>query len=119
MAMRNPVHPGGFIRTEILAAYGLSVTDGAKALGVGRPALSNLLNQRADLSAEMALRVEKAFGVSMDTLMRMQTAYDVARARREATKIRVSRYRRARGRTATRPAPGRGTAAHKPQGSPT
>ena len=78
MAMHNPVHPGDFIRTEIIEAHGLSVTAAAKVLGVSRPALSNLLNQNADLSGEMALRIEKAFGVNMDTLMRMQAAYDIA-----------------------------------------
>jgi addiction module HigA family antidote len=88
----NPVHPGDFIRTEIVEAYGLSVTAAAKVLGVSRPALSNLLNQNADLSGEMALRIEKAFGVNMDTLMRMQAAYDIARARKDAGKIRVRRY---------------------------
>jgi addiction module HigA family antidote len=92
MAMHNPVHPGDFIRTEIIAAHGLSVTAAAKVLGVSRPALSNLLNQHADLSGEMALRIEKAFGVSMDTLIRMQAAYDIAQARKEGSKIRVRRY---------------------------
>ena len=92
MAMVHPVHPGSFIRTEIIEAHGLSVTAAAKVLGVSRPALSNLLNQNADLSGEMALRIEKAFGVSMDTLMRMQGAYDIAQARKGAGKIRVRRY---------------------------
>ncbi|MBM3778547.1 MAG: HigA family addiction module antidote protein [Acidimicrobiia bacterium] len=92
MAMHTPVHPGELIRTEIIEAHGLSVTAAAKVLGVSRPALSNLLNRNADLSGEMALRLEKAFGVSMDTLMRMQAAYDVAQARRDAAKIRVRRY---------------------------
>jgi addiction module HigA family antidote len=90
--MHTPVHPGDFIRTEIVEAYGLSVTAAAKVLGVSRPALSNLLNQNADLSGEMALRIEKAFGVSMDALMRMQAAYDIAQARKNAGKIRVRRY---------------------------
>jgi addiction module HigA family antidote len=92
MAMHDPVHPGDFIRTEIIAAHGLSVTAAAKVLGVSRPALSNLLNERANLSGEMALRLEKAFGVSMDTLMRMQAAYDIAQARKNAAKIHVRRY---------------------------
>ena len=92
MAMRNPVHPGDFIKTEILEAHRLSVTAAAKVLGVSRPALSNLLNQNADLSGEMALRIEKAFGVSMDTLMRMQSAYDIAQTRKDASKISVRRY---------------------------
>jgi antitoxin HigA-1 len=89
----NPVHPGDFLKTEIIQAHGLSVTAAAKVLGVSRPALSNLLNQNADLSGEMALRIEKAFGVNMDTLMRMQAAYDIAQARKRAGKIRVRRYR--------------------------
>ena len=93
MAIGNPVHPGDFIRTEVVEAHGLSVTGAAKVLGVSRPALSNLLNQHADLSGEMALRIEKAFGVNMDTLMRMQAAYDIAQARKDASKIRVRRYR--------------------------
>ena len=92
MTMHNPVHPGDFIRTEITEAHGLSVTAAAKVLGVSRPALSNLLNRNADLSGEMALRVEKAFGVKMDTLMRMQGAYDIAQARKDAGKIRIRRY---------------------------
>ena len=92
VAISDPVHPGDFIRTEIVEAYGLSVTAAAKVLGVSRPALSNLLNQNADLSGEMALRIEKAFGVKMDTLMRMQAAYDIAQARKDAGKIRVRRY---------------------------
>jgi antitoxin HigA-1 len=92
MAMHHPVHPGDFIRTEIVAAHGLSVTAAARVLGVSRPALSNLLNQHADLSGEMGLRIEKAFGVNMDTLMGMQAAYDIAQARKEEGKIRVRRY---------------------------
>ena len=92
MAMRDPVHPGDFIKTEIIEPHGLSVTAAAKVLGVSRPALSNLLNRNADLSGGMALRIEKAFGVNMDTLMRMQAAYDIAQARKDAGKIRVRRY---------------------------
>ena len=90
--MRNPPHPSAFIRMEIVAPHGLSVTAAAEVLGVSRPALSNLLNGNADLSGEMALRVEKAFGVSMDTLMRMQGAWDIAQARKDAGKIHVRRY---------------------------
>ena len=74
MRMLNPVHPGQFHRTEIVEAYGLSVTETAKALGVARPTLSSLLNVKADLSGDMALRFEKAFGVDMETLMRMQNS---------------------------------------------
>ena len=90
--MKNPAHPGGFVKSEIIEPLELSVTDAAKVLGVTRPALSALLNQRAALSPEMALRIEKAFGVSMDTLMRMQNSYDIAQARRRSAKIKVARF---------------------------
>ena len=89
MSMKNPPHPGDFIRTEIIEPAGLSVTAAAAALQVSRPALSSLLNGRTDLTGNMALRVEKAFGVKMDTLMRMQSSYDIAQARRRENKIRV------------------------------
>jgi addiction module HigA family antidote len=81
MAMKNPPHPGDFIRTEIVEPAGLSVTAAAAALGVSRPALSSLLNGKARLSGDMALRIEKAFGVKMDTLMRMQLVYEIAQIR--------------------------------------
>ena len=90
--MLNPPHPGDFIRTEIIEAHGLTVTDAAEILGVSRPTLSTLLNAKGDLSGDMALRVEKAFGVKMDTLMRMQNSYDIARTRSRENKIRVKRY---------------------------
>src|ERR1700730_4895778 len=67
MPMKNPPHPGDFIRTEIIEPAGLSVTAASVALRVSRPALSSLLNGKADLSGEMALRIEKAFGAKMDT----------------------------------------------------
>lgn len=94
MPMKNPPHPGDFIRTEIVEAAGLSVTAAAVALQVSRPALSSLLNGKADLSGDMALRIEKAFGVTMDTLMRMQSAYDIAQTRKRAKEIRVRPIRR-------------------------
>src|SRR4051812_33026496 len=90
--MKNPAHPGGFIRREIIEELGLSVTEAANALRVTRPALSALLNERSALSPDMALRVEKAFGVAMDTLMRMQSSYDIAQARSREGDIDVSRY---------------------------
>jgi addiction module HigA family antidote len=92
MRMLNPPHPGEFVRTEIIAPLGLSVTAAANVLGVSRPALSSLLNAKADLSGDMALRIEKAFGVKMDTLLRMQSSYDIARTRRRERQIRVRRY---------------------------
>src|SRR5216117_1020047 len=92
MHMKNPPHPGDFIRTEIIEPAGLSVSAAAAVLHVSRPALSSLLNGKADLSGEMALRIEKAFGVKMDTLMRMQSSYDIARIRKHESKIQVKRY---------------------------
>jgi len=92
MPMKNPPHPGDFIRTEIIEPAGLSVTAAAAALHVSRPALSSLLNSKADLSGEMALRIEKAFGVKMETLMPMQSAFDIARTRGREKEIRVRRF---------------------------
>lgn len=79
--VKNPAHPGGFVKSEIIEPLGLSVTEAARALGVTRPALSALLNERAHLSPDMAIRLEKAFGVPMDTLIRMQNSFDTAEAR--------------------------------------
>jgi addiction module HigA family antidote len=90
--MANPAHPGRFIRMEILEPLGLNVTKTAQVLAVTRPALSAMLNGRASLSPEMALRVEKAFGVKMDTLIRMQTSCDIACAREREREIRVKKY---------------------------
>src|SRR5208337_791880 len=91
MPMKNPPHPGDFIRTEIIQPARLSVTAAAAALQVSRPALSSLLNGKADLSGDMALRIEKAFGVKMDALMRMQSAYDIAKTRKREKQIHVRR----------------------------
>ncbi len=85
------VHPGGFIKRSVLPE-GLTVTAAAELLGVGRPALSNLLNERASLSPEMALRIEKAFGIEMETLLRMQLRYDSERMRRREKEIAVTPY---------------------------
>jgi addiction module HigA family antidote len=90
--MKSPAHPGGFIKHEIIAPLELTVTAAAKALGVTRAALSTLLNERSHLSPEMALRVEKAFGVSMDTLMRMQNSFDIAQTRSREWEIKVARF---------------------------
>ena len=89
LRMKNPAHPGGFVKTEIVEATGLSVTKAAGALGVTPPALSALLDERARLSPEMALRIEKAFGVSMDTLLQMQTSYDIAQTRKRERDIEL------------------------------
>src|SRR2546426_12081247 len=71
----EPLHPGPYIKDRVLPA-GLSVKAAAELLGVGRPALSNLLNGKAALSPEMALRIEKTFGVSQKELLQMQAAFD-------------------------------------------
>ncbi len=92
MRMARPAHAGQFIRMELLQPLSLSVTQAAKVLGVTRPALSALLNGRATLSSGMALRIEKAFGLKMDTLLRMQTAYAIAQARDREGDIKVKRY---------------------------
>ncbi len=87
-----PAHPGAYVKHQVLQPLGLSVTEAAAVLGVTRPALSALLNERAHLSPEMALRIEKAFGVPMERLMGMQNSYDIARARERETDIKVERY---------------------------
>jgi addiction module HigA family antidote len=92
--MKSPPHPGDFVRTEIIGPLGISVTEAAKALRVSRPTLSSLLNGHADISPEMALRLEKAFGISMDLLVRMQASYDTARTRGREKEIKVPRYSR-------------------------
>ncbi|MDB5714938.1 MAG: putative plasmid maintenance system antidote protein [Sphingomonadales bacterium] len=91
--MKSPAHPGGFLKSEIIEPLGLSVTAAAQVLGVTRATLSTLLNEHSQLSSEMALRVEKAFGVSMDTLMRMQNSYDIAQARKRESEINVAPFR--------------------------
>ena len=88
----KPCHPGEFIRAEILEELKLSVTKAAKVLGVRRATLSDLVNENAALSPEMALRIEKAFGVSMDTLLRMQAWYDTYVMRKREGEINIKRY---------------------------
>ena len=90
--MASPAHPGSFVRAEIVEAHGLSVTDTAKALGITRAALSAFINEHTALSPDMALRIEKAFGVSMETLMRMQNSFDIAEARKKAEAVNVAPY---------------------------
>ncbi len=92
MAMKKPPHPGDLIRTEILEPMDLSVSKAAEILKVRRATLSDLLAGKASLSAEMALRIEKAFGPEMDHLLRMQLAYDVAKTRQNSSGIAVKRY---------------------------
>jgi addiction module HigA family antidote len=93
MSLHNPPHPGEVIRTEIIQAHGLTVTDAAKVLGVSRQALSGLVNAKVDLTGDMALRIEKAFGPKMETLMRMQSAFDIFQTRQRASQIDVRPFR--------------------------
>jgi len=88
----TPPHPGAFIRDEILEELNLSITDAAEALGVRRATLSDIVNGGAALSPEMALRIEKAFGVDMEMLLRMQAWYDAKKMRRRAGEIDVKPY---------------------------
>jgi addiction module HigA family antidote len=88
----KPPHPGTFIREEILEELSLSVARAAEILGIRRATLSDLINGKAALSAEMALRIEKAFGVDMDTLLQMQAWYDGYMMRERAGEIEVKRF---------------------------
>jgi addiction module HigA family antidote len=90
--MKDPPHPGDFIKTEIVEALGLNVSHAAKILKVRRATLSDLLNGKAALTPEMAIRIEKAFGPDMHHLLRMQLAYDVAKVRTLSREIAVERY---------------------------
>jgi addiction module HigA family antidote len=85
------VHPGEWLRHEIVEPAGLNVTDAAERLHVTRQAMSNLLNGNAGLSADMAIRFEKAFERSAETLMRMQAAHELAEARAHEDDIEVER----------------------------
>ena len=88
----KPPHPGDFIRTEILDELHLPVARAAAILGVRRATLSDLIHSKTSLSPEMALRIEKAFDVPMDTLLRMQAWYDSYTMRQRAGDIEVQRY---------------------------
>jgi antitoxin HigA-1 len=95
MAMKNPPHPGLSVRHDCLEPLGLSVTKAASKLGISRKQLSDVLNGHSGLSAEMAIRLDKAFGGGADTWFRLQAVYDLAQAMKKADKIRVERIRRA------------------------
>ena len=98
MAMKNPPHPGEIIREEIIKALGLTVTGAAEILGVRSATLSDVTNGKASVTAEMALRLEKAFGVSMDLLLKMQAGFDAAQARLHSDQIKVKRFKPANAR---------------------
>jgi len=89
MKMKNPPHPGRIVRQECIEALGLTVTEAARALGVTRQALNNLVNLKAGISPEMAIRLSKAFGSSPEVWLGMQIAYDLAQLEKNAGKIKV------------------------------
>lgn len=91
MALHSPSHIGAFVR-EIIEGHGLNVSAAARVLGVTRQTLSILVNEHGGLSPDMALRIEKAFGVRMDTLLRMQTAWAITEARKREGTIDISRF---------------------------
>ena len=91
MRMKKPPHPGRVVRQECIEPLGLTVTEAAKRLGVTRQALNNLVNSKGDVSAEMAVRLSKAFGSSPEVWLGMQTEYDLAQVEKEAHNIKVKR----------------------------
>jgi antitoxin HigA-1 len=92
MPMKNPIHPGRIVRHDCLEPLGLSVTEGAKALGITRQALNNLVNEKSGISPEMAIRLSKAFGSTPETWLQLQMNYELAEARKQESKIKVKRY---------------------------
>ena len=91
MPMKNPVHPGRIVRHDCLEPLALTVTAGAKILGVTRQTLNNVVSPKSGISPEMAIRLSKAFGSTPETWLRMQLAYDLAQARKNESKIKVQR----------------------------
>ncbi len=90
--MHDPPHPGGLVKRECLEPLGLSVAQAAKGLGVTRHALSQLVNERTGVSAEIAVRLSKAFGAAPETWLGMQTAYDLWQARERTGQLQVERF---------------------------
>jgi len=95
--MKEPPHPGLSVRFDCLEPLGLTVTEGAKALGVTRQALNNIVNGRAGISPEMAIRLDKAFGGTAEGWLALQTSYDLAQAMKRASSITVKRVTAKRG----------------------
>lgn len=91
MTINNPVHPGAIVREDCLLPLGLSVTEGAKRLGIGRQTLSNLVNEKASISIEMAYRLSKAFGSTPETWLRMQMAFNLALSRHLEETLKIDR----------------------------
>ncbi|MCY4187378.1 MAG: HigA family addiction module antitoxin [Bryobacterales bacterium] len=96
MSMNNPPHPGGIVKRQCLEPMGLTVTRAAQGLGVTRQALSELINERAGISLEMAIRLSKAFGSTPETWLGMQMAYDLWQAGNRAGEIVVEEFVAAR-----------------------
>lgn len=92
MCMKNPMHPGEVVRETCLKPLGLSVAEGAKILGVSRQALSNLVNGKAGMSIDMAIRLAKAFGSTTGTWIRLQALYDVAKSAEFEDKVKIEKY---------------------------
>jgi len=92
MPMKEPPHPGMSVRFDCLDPLGLTITKGAKVLGVTRQALNNLVNGKAGISPEMAIRLDKAFGGTAEGWLALQTAFDLAKARKQVRGIVVKRY---------------------------
>ncbi|MGO8972074.1 MAG: HigA family addiction module antitoxin [Steroidobacteraceae bacterium] len=95
MAMHDPPHPGGIVRRRCLEALDLSVTEAAKGLGVTRQALSDLINEKAGISIDMAIRLSKAFGSSPETWLGLQMAFDLRQACERARSMRVRHFKAA------------------------
>ena len=95
MPMKNPSHPGAIVRYDCIEPLGLTVTEAAKILDVTRQALNNLVNGKAGVSAEMAVRLSKAFGSEPEFWLRLQMNYDLAQVRRREADINVKRFRKA------------------------
>lgn len=91
MPMKNPPHPGLSVRHDCLEPLGLNVTDAAKLLKISRKQLSDLVNCHAGISPQMAIRLDKAFGGGAETWLRLQVAYDLARAMKHADRIKITR----------------------------
>jgi antitoxin HigA-1 len=92
MALHNPPHPGGIVRRQCLEPLGLSVTEAAKGLGVTRQALSDLINERAGISVDMAIRLSKGFGSSPESWLGLQMAYDLWRAKSRSEALKIRRF---------------------------
>lgn len=87
------IHPGEFLKSELIEANGLTITEASAMLKVSRQALSNILNQKADVSPEMALRISTVFGGSPDIWLRLQAKYDLEKAAKKISKFKLQPYR--------------------------